>query len=254
MKLARFEYNGKVYNGVVKAEEIHVIEGSFWDRLEVAAEKYTISEVSFLPPVLPSKIVCVGQNYRGHIEELGLPVPKEPVIFLKPPSCLIGHEQPIIYPRGAERVDYEGELAIVIKHKMRNVNETDAFNYVLGYSCFNDVTERSMVASSPFLLSLSKGVDTFGPCGPYIATDLDPNRLMLKTFLNGELKQQDNTQNCVFSIQRVLSYISRYMTLLPGDIVTTGTPQGIAPMQPGDTVEVAIEGIGCLRNSIEKMI
>lgn len=254
MKLARFEYNGKVRNGMVEAEEIHVIGGSFWDRWEATAEKNTISEVSFLPPVLPSKIVCVGQNYLGHIEELGLPVPKEPLIFLKPPSCLIGHDQPIIYPPVAERVDYEGELAIVIKHKMRNVNEADALNYVLGYSCFNDVTERNMAGSSPLLLSLAKGVDTFGPCGPYIATDLDPNRLTLKTFLNGELKQQDSPQNCVFSIQRVLSYISRYMTLLPGDIVATGTPAGIAPMQPGDTVEVVIEGIGCLRNTIEKMI
>ena len=221
-----------------------------WDRFEVTAEKYAISDVSFLPPVLPSKIVCVGQNYRGHIEELRVPVPQEPVIFLKPPSCLIGHEDPIIYPRGAKRVDYEGELAIVIKHKMRNVNETDALDHVLGYCCFNDVTERNMVESSPFLLSLSKGIDTFGPCGPYIVTDLDPNHLILKTFLNGELKQQDSTQNCVFSIQRVLSFISRYITLLPGDIVTTGTPKGIAPMQPGDTVEVTIEGIGCLRNSV----
>jgi 2-keto-4-pentenoate hydratase/2-oxohepta-3-ene-1,7-dioic acid hydratase in catechol pathway len=235
---------------MVEADEVQVVGGSLWDRFEVTAEKYAISDVSFLPPVLPSKIVCVGQNYRGHIEELRVPVPQEPVIFLKPPSCLIGHEDPIIYPRGAKRVDYEGELAIVIKHKMRNVNETDTLDHVLGYCCFNDVTERNMVESSPFLLSLSKGIDTFGPCGPYIVTDLDPNHLILETFLNGELKQQDNTQNCVFSIQRVLSYISRYITLLPGDIVTTGTPKGIAPMQPGDTVEVTIEGIGCLRNSI----
>ncbi|UCD80117.1 MAG: fumarylacetoacetate hydrolase family protein [Desulfobacterales bacterium] len=250
MKFARFEVNGKIYNGMAEAEEVTVIKGSFWNDYEVTGQKYNISEVSFLPPGLPTKIVCVGQNYLGHIEELGLPVPKEPIIFFKPPSCLIGHEHPIIYPADAERVDYEGELAIVIKHKMKNVNETDALTFVLGYSCFNDVTERSMVGNNPFLLSLSKGVDTFGPCGPYIVTDLDPNRLMLKTFLNGELKQQDNTQNCVFSIQQVLSYISRYITLLPGDIVTTGTPKGIAPMQPGDTVEVAIEGIGCLRNRV----
>ena len=251
MKLARFEHKGKVHNGMVDAEEIHVISDSFWNQFEVTDEKYTISEVRFLPPALPSKIVCVGQNYLGHIEELGVPVPGEPVLFFKPPSCLIGHEHPIIYPREAKRVDYEGELAIVVKHEMRNVNEADALNYVLGYSCFNDVTERNMVESSPFLLNLSKGIDTFGSCGPYIVTDLDPNRLLLKTFLNGELKQKDNTQNCVFSIQRVLSYISRYMTLFPGDIVTTGTPKGIAPMVPGDTVEVEIEGIGCLRNRVQ---
>jgi 2-keto-4-pentenoate hydratase/2-oxohepta-3-ene-1,7-dioic acid hydratase in catechol pathway len=250
MKFTRFEVNGKIYSGMAEAEEITVIRGSFWNQYEMTGQKYSKSEIRFLPPVLPTKIVCVGQNYLGHIEELGMPVPKEPIIFFKPPSCLIGHDHPIIYPADAKRVDYEGELAIVVKRKMKNVNETDALNFVLGYSCFNDVTERNMVGNNPFLLSLSKGIDTFGPCGPYVVTDLDPNRLMLRTFLNGELKQQDNTENCVFSIQQVLSYISRYITLLPGDIVTTGTPKGIDPMQPGDTVEVEIEGIGILRNSV----
>jgi 2-keto-4-pentenoate hydratase/2-oxohepta-3-ene-1,7-dioic acid hydratase in catechol pathway len=251
MKLARFEHNGNVHQGMVEAEELRVIEGSFWNQFEVTQETYPGSEVRFLPPALPSKIVCVGQNYLEHIEELGVPVPGKPVIFFKPPSCLIGHEHPIIYPRQAKRVDYEGELAIVVKREMKNVNEAEALNYVLGYGCFNDVTERNMVESSPFLLDLAKGIDTFGACGPYIVTDLDPNRLELKTFLNGELKQHDNTRNCVFSIQRILSYISSYITLFPGDIVTSGTPKGIAPMQPGDTVEVEIEGIGCLRNSVQ---
>jgi 2-keto-4-pentenoate hydratase/2-oxohepta-3-ene-1,7-dioic acid hydratase in catechol pathway len=254
MKFARFEVNGKICNGIAEAEEISVIRGSFWDQYEMTGQRYSISEISFLSPVIPTKIVCVGQNYLGHIEELGMPVPKEPIIFFKPPSCLIGHEHPIIYPQDAKRVDYEGELAIIIRKEMRNVNESEALNFVLGYSCFNDVTERNLVGNNPFLLSLSKGIDTFGPCGPYVVTDLDPNRLMLKTFLNGELKQQDNTQNCVFSIQQVLSHISRYITLLPGDMVTTGTPQGIAPMQPGDMVEVEIEGIGCLRNTVERQV
>jgi len=251
MKFARFEYHGKIYNGIAEGDQIKVIRGSIWDHFDVTDQKYSISEIRFLPAVLPSKIVCVGQNYRGHIKELGMAVPKEPIVFFKPPSCLIGHEHPIIYHRAAERIDYEGELAIVIKNKMRNISEMDALDYILGYSCFNDVTERNMVGSNPFLLCISKGFDTFGPFGPYIVTDLDPNRLTLKTYLNGELKQEDNTENCVFSIQKTLSYISRYMTLLPGDIVITGTPQGIAPMQPGDTVEVEIEGIGVLRNKIQ---
>jgi len=250
MKFARFEVNGEIHSGVVQSEDISVIRGSFLHEYEAAGAKYAVSEVRFLPPVLPSKIVCVGQNYRGHIAELGLPVPKEPVIFFKPPSCLVGHKHPIIYPASATRVDYEGELAIVIKKEMKNIRESDALDFVLGYTCFNDVTERNLVSSNPFMLSLSKGIDTFGPCGPYIATDLDPNRLTLKTYLNGELKQQDNTQNCVFGVQQVLSYISRYIKLLPGDIVTTGTPQGIAPMQPGDRVEVEIEGVGRLKNSV----
>lgn len=251
VKFARFEYNKKTYQGVVDAEGIHVIKGSFWNHYEVSDRKHRISEVSFLPPVIPTKIVCVGQNYPGHIEELGVPVPGEPVIFFKPPSCLIGHEHPIFYPRNAERIDYEGELAIVIKHTMKRVNETDTLNYVLGYSCFNDVTERNMAAKDPFLLSLAKGFDSFGSFGPCIVTDLDPNHLMLKTYLNGELKQQDNTKNCVFGVQQVLSFISKYMTLFPGDIVITGTPRGIAPMKPGDTVEVEIESIGTLRNTVQ---
>ena len=251
VKLARYEYNKEIYEGLVDATEIQVIKGSFGDHYEVSGKKHRISEVRFLPPVIPTKIVCVGQNYLGHIEELGAPVPKEPIIFLKPPSCLIGHEHPIIYARDAERIDYEGELAIVIKHRMKSVNESDTLNYVLGYSCFNDVTERNMVAKNPFLLSLSKGFDSFGPFGPWIVTDLDPNQLMLKTYLNGEIKQQDNTKNCVFSVQHVLSFISKYMTLFPGDVVITGTPRGIAPMKSGDTVEVEIEGIGTLRNTVQ---
>jgi 2-keto-4-pentenoate hydratase/2-oxohepta-3-ene-1,7-dioic acid hydratase in catechol pathway len=251
MKFARFEHHGNIYSGMADADWITVIEGHFWTDFAVTDQKYPISEIKLLPPVMPTKIVCVGQNYRGHIEELGMPVPKEPIIFFKPPSCLVGHEQNIIYHRDAERIDYEGELAIVIKDKMRHVDEGETLNHVLGYTCFNDVTERKMVGSNPLLLSIAKGFDTFGPVGPYIVTDLDPNRLTLKTYLNGELKQQDAAANCVFSVQRVLSFISRYMTLLPGDIVTTGTPQGIAPIQPGDTVEVEIEGIGRLKNVVQ---
>ena len=251
VKFARFEYNKKIHEGLADAEGIQVIKGSFWNHYEVSDKKVSIAEVRFLPPVIPTKIVCVGQNYLGHIKEIGAPVPQEPIIFLKPPSCLVGHEHPIIYPRNAGRVDYEGELAIVIKHKMKGVNETETLNHILGYSCFNDVSERKIVAKNPFLLSLAKGFDSFGPFGPYIVTDLDPNHLMLKTYLNGELKQQDNTQNCVFSVQQVLSYISNYMTLFPGDVVITGTPKGIAPMKPGDTVEVEIEGIGTLRNTVQ---
>ena len=251
MKFVRFEHDEKIYNGLIDAEEVMAIRGSFWNHYEVSGENFNISEVSLLPTVLPTKIVCVGQNYLGHIEELGVPVPKEPIIFLKPPSCLVGHEHPIIYSPTAGRVDYEGELAVVIKHRMKNISENDALNYVLGYSCFNDVTERNMVGINPFLLSLAKGFDTFGPFGPYIVTDLDPDHLELKTYLNRELKQHDNTQNCVFSIRQVLSYISNYMTLFPGDIVATGTPGGIAPMKPGDTVEVEIEGIGNLRNRVQ---
>jgi 2-keto-4-pentenoate hydratase/2-oxohepta-3-ene-1,7-dioic acid hydratase in catechol pathway len=220
MKFARFAYEGNVFLGMVREEEITVLDGSLFDGYEETKARYPLSDVKLLPPVLPSKIVCIGRNYRGHIEEIGAEVPEEPEVFLKPPSSLIGHEDAIIYPRSAERVDYEGELAVVIKEKMKDVPEGDTLNHVLGCSCFNDVTERALVVKDPILLIVAKGFDTFSPFGPYIVTDLDPNNL-----------------EC--------------MTLYPGDIVTTGTPKGVAPMRPGDVVEVEVEGIGRLRNTVK---
>ena len=251
MKFARFEYKGKVYQGTIQGEEAVVLEGSILDRYEETQTRYRLTEIRLLPPVIPTKIVCVGQNYLEHIEELGVPIPKEPLLFLKPPSCLIGHEDAILFPRSAQRVDYEGELAIVIKERMKDVPDEETLNYVLGYACFNDVTERSLVSGDPFLLALAKGFDTFGPFGPYVVTDLDPNHLEVKTYLNGKQMQYDNTKNCVFNIQRILGFASERITLVPGDVVITGTPKGIAPMKPGDVVEVEVEGIGKLRNTVK---
>jgi 2-keto-4-pentenoate hydratase/2-oxohepta-3-ene-1,7-dioic acid hydratase in catechol pathway len=148
------------------------------------------------------------------------------------------------------RVDYEGELAIIIKEKMTHVSEDQALNFVLGYSCFNDVTERVMASKDPFLLTLSKSFDTLGPFGPFMATGVDPDNLELKTYLNGRIMQQDNTKNCVFNAKKSLSFISRYITLFPGDVVITGTPKGIAPMEINDVVEVEIDGIGKLSNQL----
>ena len=251
MKFARFEYDGKIDTGLVDGERVRVIEGSLFGRYEETGTHHSLEEVTLLPPVLPTKVVCVGQNYLEHIEELGVPVPKEPVVFLKPPSCLIGSGDAIVYPRSAQRVDYEGELAVVIKDTMKNVEESGAMDYVLGYSCFNDVTERALVSQDVVLLTLAKGFDTFGPFGPYLVTDLDPNNLELQTYLNNTVMQHDNTRNCVFSVQKILSFVSERITLCPGDVVITGTPKGIAPMSPGDTVEVEIEGIGRLKNVVK---
>lgn len=251
MKFARFEYEGEVSLGMVKAEEITVLDGSLFDRYEETEARYPLSDVKLLPPVLPTKIVCIGRNYRGHIEEIGAEVPEDPEMFLKPPSSLIGHEDAIIYPRNAQRVDYEGELAVVIKDKMKDVPEDEALRYVLGCSCFNDVTERDLVMKDLSLLTVAKGFDTFSPFGPYVVIGLNPNNLDVKTYLNGKLMQDDNTKNWVFSIQQILHYASQCMTLYPGDIVITGTPKGVAPMKPGDVVEVEIEGIGKLRNTVK---
>jgi len=250
MKIARYRYEDRIQFGIVEDIMLRVLDGDILGEFKETDNLIPISEVKILTPVSPTKIICVGQNYRGHIQELGVPIPKEPVIFLKPPSCLISSGEKIVFPATATRVDYEGELAIVIKKSMNHISEDQTLKHILGYSCFNDVTERDLVGKDPFLLTIAKSFDTFGPFGPYMVTDLDPDNLELRTYLNGQLMQQDNTKNCVFSVSKILSFISRHITLYPGDVVITGTPKGIAPMKPGDVVEVEIEGIGKLSNRV----
>jgi 2-keto-4-pentenoate hydratase/2-oxohepta-3-ene-1,7-dioic acid hydratase in catechol pathway len=251
MKIGRFEYKGNIRYGLVVGEEVRFLKGDLFSAFQESRESVLLSHLKVLAPVLPSKIVCVGQNYREHIQELGVPVPEKPVIFLKPPSCLLGPGGAILFPPGAARVDYEGELALIVKKPMKAAPPEEALGYLLGVSCFNDVTERSMAAKDPLLLTLAKGFDTFGCLGPYIATDLDPDNLRIRTYLNGNLRQDDTTANCVFNAKYILSFVSRFMTLLPGDVVITGTPKGIGPMNPGDRVEVEVEGVGKLTNPVE---
>jgi 2-keto-4-pentenoate hydratase/2-oxohepta-3-ene-1,7-dioic acid hydratase in catechol pathway len=250
MKYARFEYEGKIHYGIVERDEIRGLYGSILEDNEETGVRYSAGDVKLLPPITPTKIVCIGQYYLEHIKEIGATPPEEPLFFLKPPSSLIGPDEAIVYPRNATRVDYEGELAIVIKRKMKDVPELGTKEYVLGYSCFNDVTERDLVGKSPFNLTIAKSFDTFSCFGPYIVTDIDPDNVQVRTYLNGELKQDDNTKNCVFKVAKLLHYLSQCLTLFPGDIVITGTPKGIAPMHPGDLVEVEVEGIGRLANKI----
>ena len=251
MKYARYSHDGQVHFGIVSGEDLLELDGSILGHPAETGKRYPLAEVDLLPPILPTKIVCIGQNYLEHIKEIGATPPEEPLYFLKPPSSLIGPGDAIVYPKTATRVDYEGELAVVIKKTMKDVPEEKAKQYILGYSCFNDVTERDLVAKNPFNLTISKSFDTFSAFGPYIVTDLDPDNLQVKTYLNGELMQDDNTSQCVFDVETLLSYLSRCLTLCPGDIVTTGTPKGIAPMEPGDVVEVQIEKTGTLSNTVK---
>jgi 2-keto-4-pentenoate hydratase/2-oxohepta-3-ene-1,7-dioic acid hydratase in catechol pathway len=251
LKIGRFDYNGNILYGRVEGERVQLWEGNPFSEYTESKESVPLSRLKALIPVTPSKIVCVGQNYREHIKELGVPVPEEPVIFLKPPSCLVGPDEPILYPPQAARVDYEGELALIIKEPMKDIPTEDTLRFLLGVSCFNDVTERSMAQKDPFLLTLSKGFDTFGAFGPYIATGLNPDNLRVKTYLNGDLRQDDTTANCVFDVKYILSFVSRVMTLLPGDVVITGTPKGIGPMKAGDLIEVEVEGVGRLTNTVK---
>lgn len=209
-----------------------------------------ISIKKILPPVMPSKVVCVGLNYRDHAKELGFDLPEEPLIFLKPSTSVIGHLDNILYPVQSERVDYEAELAVVISRPCSKVNPEEAASYILGYTCLNDVTARDLQIKDG-QWTRAKSFDTFCPIGPYIETEIcDPDNLDIKLFLNGETRQASNTSNLIFPVNELISRISHIMTLNEGDIIATGTPSGIGPMNRGDRVCVEIEGIGVLENML----
>ncbi len=251
MKIVRFAAGGKVRYGILNSQSIQAIEGKPFRAIKPADRRYQLSDVRLLSPCLPSKIVALGLNYRSHAEEVKSPLPENPLIFIKPSTAVIGPEENIVYPPSSTRVDYEGELGVVIKKPAWSVSKEDALNYVLGYTCFNDVTARDLQRKDG-QWTRGKGFDTFAPVGPCIETELDPGNVILETYLNGERKQRGNTSDLIFSVLEVISFISQVMTLLPGDIIATGTPSGIGPMFPGDTVEVKIEAIGTLRNYVVK--
>jgi 2-keto-4-pentenoate hydratase/2-oxohepta-3-ene-1,7-dioic acid hydratase in catechol pathway len=250
MKIVRYQIGDRVGYGMWEDDLISEISGSIFGDFQVSSVKHKISEARLLPPVEPTKILCVGLNFRSHIKELGDPTPEFPSHFIKPLTAIIGPEDPIIFPRVAKRVDYEGELAVIIKNQIKEVSREDALNHVLGYTCFNDVTERTLTRVQG-QLTRSKGFDTFGSFGPCIATGLDPGNLTVRTFLNGKKVQEGWTGEFAFSVPFLIHYLSQCMTLLPGDIISTGTPGGIGPMNPGDVVEVSINGIGTLRNRVK---
>ncbi len=230
---------------------IQGIVGEPYEEIQFTNNYYRPTEMRLLPPCLPSKIVALGVNYRSHGEEMKSPLPDEPLIFIKPSTSVIGTEDNIVYPESSKRVDYEGELGVVIKSVACRVSQEEAFDYILGYTCVNDVTARDLQAKDR-QWTRAKGFDTFCPLGPCIETELDPSDLALETVLNGEIKQQTRTSQLIFPVAVLVSFISHVMTLLPGDVIATGTPGGIGPMQPGDIVEVKIEGIGTLRNYVVK--
>ncbi|MBW2038970.1 MAG: fumarylacetoacetate hydrolase family protein [Deltaproteobacteria bacterium] len=251
MEIARFLHKERERFGVVKGDEIKVAEGDIFRGFKLTRQVCSLKEVKLLPPTHPSKIVALGLNYRDHAEEVGLKLPDEPLIFLKPSSAVIGHLDHIIYPPTSQRIDYEGELGIVIGKEAKGVSEKGAEEFILGYTCFNDVTARDLQKKDR-QWTRGKGFDTFAPIGPWIETQIDPAGLRLETFLNGERKQSSNTSNLIFKPRQLVGFISQIMTLYPGDVIATGTPSGIGPMEVGDRVEVAIEGIGSLINFVKK--
>lgn len=249
MKIVRFTYGDKAEYGILYEDAVRSIVDSPFEDIIETNQYYRLSDLRLLPPCLPSKIVALGVNYKSHGEEMSHRIPAEPLIFIKPSTSVIGTEDDIVYPESSERVDYEGELGVVIKSVARRVPREDAFNYILGYTCVNDVTARDLQAKDK-QWTRSKSFDTFCPIGPCIETELDPSDLSLETILNGEVRQQTRTSQLIFPVATLVSFISHVMTLLPGDIIATGTPRGIGPMQPGDIVEIRIEGIGTLRNYV----
>ena len=201
----------------------------------------------------PTKIVCVGLNYIDHAKELKMPIPEYPILFLKPPSALIYHNDPIVYPPQTKELHYEAELVIVIKDRIKNVEKEDALKHILGFTCGNDVTARDLQRMDG-QWTRAKSFDSFCPLGPEIVKNLDSNNLNIKLYLNGELKQSSNTSNMIFKVDYLVSFISQIMTLEPEDVILTGTPPGVGPMQVGDVVEVEVEGIGRLKNKVIEAI
>lgn len=251
MKICRYQFGEKTGFGVVDGEEIIALKGDPFSGIEETGERLAMAETTILAPVTPSKVVAVGLNYQEHINETGMDKPDAPVLFLKPSTSVIGTGEPIIYPRSGARIDYEAELAVVIGRTCKHVSAGDARSAIFGYTCLNDVTERFMQGTDG-QWTRAKSFDTFCPIGPHIETELNPNGLTVEAYLNGEQKQSASTDLLIFGIDELVSFISGVMTLLPGDVIATGTPSGIGPMEPGDTIEIRIENIGSLVNSIEK--
>jgi 2-keto-4-pentenoate hydratase/2-oxohepta-3-ene-1,7-dioic acid hydratase in catechol pathway len=251
MKIVRFSAGRKTAYGVLNNRTIKVIQGNPFNTIRYSGTTCKLSEVKLLAPCVPSKIICLGLNYHSHARELKAPIPQTPLLFLKPTTAIIGPEDKIVYPEMSQRVDYEGELGVVIKKKASHVSPAEALDYVLGYTCFNDVTARDL-QNHDGQWTRAKGFDTFAVFGPCIETEIDPEKTSVETYLNGELKQNGNTSDFIYSAREIISFISNVMTLLPGDIIATGTPGGIGPMNPGDTIEIKIEPIGVLRNYLIK--
>ena len=251
MKIVRFTNGFTIQYGVIDGDMIQGLALPPYEGIRLTNHYYRPTDMRILPPCEPSKIVALGVNYRSHGEEMSHRIPTEPLIFLKPPTAVIGHEDTIIYPPSSKRVDYEGELGVIIGKTAHNVTKEKANNYILGYTCLNDVTARDLQAVDK-QWTRAKGFDTFAPIGPCIETELDPSNLALETRLNGVVKQKTRTSELIFPVPELVSFVSHVMTLLPGDVIATGTTSGIGPMQPGDIVEVEIESIGTLRNYVAR--
>ena len=254
MRFLRYQTSDGPSFGVVDRDgSVRQVRGSPLGEHSVGETVGRLDELRLLAPLEPSKIVCVGMNYADHVAESGAKMPEFPLYFLKPATTLVGHGAPIVYPRDSSNVHYEAELVIVVGRRGRRIPESEAARYVFGYTCANDVSARDWQRkemAEGFLLH-GKSFDTFAPLGPVIDTEVDGSDLAIELRLNGEVKQRSRTSQLIFGVPRLISDVSQFMTLEPGDVILTGTTSGVGPMQPGDRVEVSIESIGTLANPVE---
>jgi len=264
MKYCRFQLSNRVHHGLVETTEKGDVISSLlgtpprasdpWGSImpdSIPPDRVPIDEAKLLAPIHPPKIICIGRNYKEHAAELGNEVPKEPLLFLKPPSAIIGPGDNIVRPKISQRVDFEGELGVVIKKTCRRLSDNDDVKpYIFGYTIVNDVTARDLQKSDD-QWTRAKGFDTFCPVGPVLTDEIDPwAGVQVETRVNGELKQSGNTKDFIFSLDEIIRYVSRVMTLFPFDLISTGTPAGVGPLKSGDNVEVKIQGIGVLSNRV----
>ncbi|MHB1653456.1 MAG: fumarylacetoacetate hydrolase family protein [Desulfitobacteriaceae bacterium] len=247
--IVRFSVDQRIGYGLLDGETIKVLAGDIFGEYHESGEQLAANSVKLLAPCEPTKAVCVGLNYRSHAAELDFKVPEEPVLFLKPTTSIIGNNEDVVYWPMIGRLDYEAEIVVVIGKKAHNVEEKDAMDYVFGYTAGNDLTARDL-QSKDGQWTRAKGFDTFCSFGPAIVRGIDVSDVKVQSFVNGELKQDGRTSQLIFSVPFLISYISKVMTLLPGDIIMTGTPEGIGPMQVGDTVEIRVENVGSLVNQV----
>lgn len=256
MKFCRFvsrdraSASAAAHYAVLDNDSVREITAAPWTGWSQTPHAWPLASVRLVAPVAPGKIVCIGRNYAAHAAELGNEVPKEPLMFLKPPSSIVGPEDPIVLTRYSQRVEHEGELAIVIGRRCSHLADSDdALSFVLGYTCLNDVTARD-IQKSDVQFTRGKGFDTFCPIGPHIETDLNPANVLVETHVSGALRQSGNTSLMIYPCAFLVRWISRMMTLEPGDVIATGTPAGVGPLVAGDIAEVSVAGIGVLRNPV----
>jgi 2-keto-4-pentenoate hydratase/2-oxohepta-3-ene-1,7-dioic acid hydratase in catechol pathway len=250
VRIARFTKDGDLFFGVVEDEDtIATVAAHPFGEIRLTGDRQALADVRLTAPILPSKVIAIGKNYAEHAREMGGEAPEEPVMFVKPSTSVIGQREAIVYPHLSERVDYEGELAVVIGRLCRDVPAERAADVVLGYTCANDVTARDLQKRDG-QWARAKGFDTFCPLGPWIETSLDPADLAITTTVNGEVRQSSRTAGLVHGIPELIEFVTQVMTLLPGDVILTGTPEGVGPLQVDDEVSVTIENIGTLTNRV----